>query len=206
MGVKKKTADEVVVAYKGFDSDWTCRGFQYEVGKTFEHDGDVAACESGFHACEYPLHVLRYYKPSQSVFAVVEQSGKLSRHEEDSKIASSKLTVTAQIDLAGLIKAAIKYTMDRCTPADCGVSKEANTSVVAQEKNESATASGEKSAAMASGRNCKAKGVNGAALFIVYRDAELNVLHAKALIVGRDGIKADTFYLLNELGEAVEAA
>ena len=242
MGVKKKTADEVVVAYKGFDSDWTCRGFQYEVGKTFEHDGDVAACESGFHACEYPLHVLRYYKPSQSVFAVVEQSGKLSRHEEDSKIASSKLTVTAQIDLAGLIKAAIKYTMDRCTPADCGVSKEANTSVVAQEKNESATASGysgaatasgnygaatasgdygaatasgnsgaatasgEKSAAMASGRNCKAKGVNGAALFLVYRDAELNVLHAKALIVGRDGIKADTFYLLNELGEAVEAA
>lgn len=215
MGVKKKTADEVVVAYKGFDSDWTCRGFQYEVGKTFEHDGDVAACESGFHACEYPLHVLRYYKPSQSVFAVVEQSGKLSRHEEDSKIASSKLTVTAQIDLAGLIKAAIKYTMDRCTPADCGVSKEANTSVVAQEKNESATASGnygaatasgEKSAAMASGRNCKAKGVNGAALFLVYRDAELNVLHAKALIAGRDGIKADTFYLLNELGEAVEAA
>ena len=111
-------APEVVTSYKGFDKDWKCRGFQYKVGETFEHKGKVAACEGGFHACEYPLHVLRYYKPSQSVFAVVEQSGTLARHEEDSKIASSRLTITAQIDLAGLIKAAIKYTMDRCTPAE----------------------------------------------------------------------------------------
>ena len=87
MGVKKKTADEVVVAYKGFDSDWTCRGFQYEVGKTFE---PTAMSPHVRAASTPPLPAARpaLLKPSQSVFAVVEQDGKLSRHE-DSKIASS---------------------------------------------------------------------------------------------------------------------
>ena len=222
---KKKTGavEEVVVSYKGFDADWKCRGFQYEIGKTFEHKGDVEACESGFHACEYPLHVLRYYKPSKSVYAVVEQSGKLSRHSEDSKIASSKLAVTAQIDLAGLIKAAIKYTMDRCTPADGATSDKDNTAVVAEGLNKAATASGYSGAAtasgdsgaatannktavaMASGRNGRAKGVEGSALFLVFRDADWNIVHAKALIVGQGGIKADTFYKLDESGKAVQA-
>jgi len=234
-------AEPTVTSYKGFDADWKCRGFQYEVGKTFEHSGGVEACASGFHACEYPLHVLRYYKPSQSVYAVVEQSGKLARHSEDSKIASSKLTVTAQIDLAGLIKAAVKYTFDRCTPAEGSSSDAANTVVKAEGKNRSAaasgnygaatasgdsgaatasgysgaatasgdsgaaTASGDSGAATASGRNGKARGKDGCALFLTYRDSDWKIKHAKALIVGQDGIKADTYYRLDESGAAVEA-
>ena len=247
-----------VISYKGFDADWRCRGFQYEVGKTYEHTGDVAACESGFHACEYPLHVLRYYKPATSVFAVVEQSGKLVRHGEDSKVASSRLTVTAQIDLAGLIKAAIKYTMDRCTPAEGANSTAGNTAVSAQGNSAAATASGDYGAATASGyygaatasgycgaatasgncgaatasgdcgaatasgnsgaatasgnygaatasgRNGKAKGVDGCALFLVYRGSDWKIRHAKALIVGRDGITPDVFYRLDENGNAQE--
>ena len=118
------TAD--LVSYKGFDADWTCRGFQYEVGKTYEHDGPVVACESGFHGCEYPLHILRYYRPASSVYAVVRQGGTIDRHAEDSKIASSRLSVTVQIDIAGLVKAAIKYTLDRCTPAEGAHTDEAN--------------------------------------------------------------------------------
>ena len=54
---------EPIVSYKGFNQDWTCRDFQYELGKTYEHEGEVEACAGGFHACEYPLHVFRYYKP-----------------------------------------------------------------------------------------------------------------------------------------------
>ena len=253
-------AVETVVSYKGFDADWKCRGFQYAIGGTYEHEGDVEACESGFHACEHPLHVLRYYKPASSVYAVVQQGGKLARHSEDTKIASSKLTVTAQIDLAGLVKAAIKYTMDRCAPAEGAHTDKPNHAVAAQGARKSATASGYSGAATASGysgaatasgnygaatasgyygaatasgnygaatasgnsgaatasgysgaatasgRNGKARGKDGCALFLVRRDSEWRIIHAKALIVGRDGIKADTYYTLDSSGNPVEAA
>jgi hypothetical protein len=117
----KKSTDKpvqpAVVAYKGFDKDWKCRDYQFEVGKTYAHKGPVKACESGFHSCEYPLDVFRYYEPASSVFALVEAGGDLSRHDEDSKIASSSLTVRASIDLPGIIKAAIEYTLNRTKPA-----------------------------------------------------------------------------------------
>ena len=237
---KKQATTETIVAYKGFDSDWTCRGYQFAIGQTYEHAGPVKACESGFHACEYPLHVLRYYKPAQSVYAVVEQSGTLDRRTEDTKVASSRLTVTAQIDLAGLIKAAIKYTMDRCTPAAGGSSDKPNTSVSAEGARKcatasgnsgaatasgdsgaatasgyygaatasgdsgAATASGNSGAATASGRNGRARGADGCALFLVRRGSDWRITHAWAGIVGRDGIKADTWYSLGDDGAPVE--
>ena len=242
---KKATAatdsDLAIVSYKGFDRDWKCRDYQYEVGKTFEHTGSVSVCNEGFHACEYPLHVLRHYRPATSRFAVVEQSGTLIRHDEDSKVASSRISITAEIDIAGLVDAAITYTMDRCTPAEGATSGEANGSVCTNGKNKSATASGYSGAATASGNYgaatasgeygaatasgnsgaatasgysgaatasgnygaatasglCgKARGKDGCALFLVYRNTDLTIVHAKALIVGRDGIKPDTFYML----------
>jgi hypothetical protein len=110
--------EEVITSYKGFDQNWQCRGFQFAVGETFVHEGDVKACRSGFHACEYPLDVFNYYAPAGNRFAVVEQSGQLSRHSDDTKVASKTLTVKAEIGLPGLIKAAIEYTVSRCKPAD----------------------------------------------------------------------------------------
>ena len=47
-------------AYKGFNPDMTCRGFQYEEGKTYETD-KAELCECGFHACLEPLDVIAYY-------------------------------------------------------------------------------------------------------------------------------------------------
>ncbi|WP_275628982.1 hypothetical protein [Pseudomonas sp. 273] len=117
---KKKTeaAEEIVTAYKGFKQDLTCRGYQFEIGGTYKHEGDVEACASGFHACEYPLDVLGYYHPVGSRFALVEQSGDLSRHDGDSKVASRKISIKAELTIAGLVKAAIEYTTSRCTPVD----------------------------------------------------------------------------------------
>ena len=213
---KKQTTQpaEPIVSYKGFDQKLQCRDHQFVVGETYEHKGAVKACEGGFHACEYPLHVFAYYKPSRSRFAVVEQSGKLDREDGDNKVASSRLTIKAELDLAGLIKAAIKYTMDRCTPAEGAVSDQDNESVSANGVRKAATASGyggaatasgDYGAAMASGRNGKASGKNGCALFLVRRDSQWRITHAFAGIVGRDGLQADTFYTLDESGKPVEA-
>ena len=105
-------------AYKGFDKNLKCRDFQYEIGKTYEHEGPVKVCESGFHSCENPLDVFGYYMPAGSKFAVVEQGGEIGRHGDDSKIASSKITITASIDFPGLVKAAVEYTVSRCSAPD----------------------------------------------------------------------------------------
>ncbi|HHF5305778.1 DUF7666 domain-containing protein [Haemophilus influenzae] len=98
-----------IIAYKGFKQDWTCRGYQYEVGKTYEHKGNVKACESGFHACEYPLDVLSYYSPAVSKFAVVKMSGETSKDSDDTKIASAKITIETEINLPEMIKKAVEW-------------------------------------------------------------------------------------------------
>ena len=52
---------DAIKVYKGFNADWTCNpegvSYQYKVGETYTHDGDVKLCNSGFHACEYPLDI-----------------------------------------------------------------------------------------------------------------------------------------------------
>ena len=109
---------ETIVAYKGFDRNMQCRGYQFAIGQTYEHDGKVEACASGFHACEHPLDVLEYYAPSESRYAVVEQRGDLSRHDADTKVASRRIAIKAEIDIAGLVRAAIEWTTKRCLPID----------------------------------------------------------------------------------------
>ena len=246
----KKTKPEqqpAVLAYKGFDKDLRCSGgdkpFQYEIGKCYEHKGDVQACESGFHACEYPLDVFNYYPPAGSRFATVEQTGQISRHGDDRKLASSKITIRAELDLAGLVKAAIEYTTSRCKPVDPaspasatgtrGAASATGTRGAASATGDqgaasatgyqgaasatgdqgaasatgdqgAASATGTRGAACASGRFGRAKGAEGCCLFLVYRDDNYIAVHAKAAIVGRDGIKADTWYELSEAGEFVE--
>ncbi|MBG4613390.1 hypothetical protein I5F57_04100 [Pseudomonas aeruginosa] len=114
MASKKKAAsEEVVTAYKGFKQDLTCRGYQFEIGGTYKHEGEVEACASGFHSCEYPLDVFGYYAPGDSRFAIVKASGQLSRHDDDSKIASATLVVEAEISMPTMISKAIDWIMAR---------------------------------------------------------------------------------------------
>ena len=98
-------------AYKGFDKDLKCRDFQYEIGKTYTHNGDVEPCESGFHACEYPLDVFNYYPPARSRFAEVETSGKIV--PQGDKICCEKIKVKTELTLGALIQAAVNFTFER---------------------------------------------------------------------------------------------
>ena len=100
---------EVIKAYKGFNPDMTCRGKRYEEGKDYEEER-AEACECGMHACEYPLDCFFYYAPGNSVYHEVIQSGEISRSDEDSKIASTKMHIGARLDIAGLVKAAVNFT------------------------------------------------------------------------------------------------
>ena len=104
--------EKVIKGYKGFNKDMTCRGFQYEEGKEYEEE-TADACSSGFHACEYSLDCLNYYSPNESVYHEVEQSGEFDRGEGDSKVASTKIKIGARLDISGLVKAAIDFTMSR---------------------------------------------------------------------------------------------
>ena len=101
--------------YKGFDKDLKCKGRQYTEGVE-DHVSDVAKlCKEGVHACERPLDVFRYYVPADSVYHEVELAGVLDEHQEDSKICGTDIKVKGKLDIAGLIKAQIKYTKSHCT-------------------------------------------------------------------------------------------
>ncbi|HHE9102258.1 TPA: hypothetical protein ACPGNJ_001911 [Haemophilus influenzae] len=132
-----------IIAYKGFKQDWTCRGYQYEVGKTYEHKGNVKACESGFHACEYPLDVLSYYSPAVSKFAVVKMSGETSKDSDDTKIASAKITIETEINLPEMIKKAVEWIKGK---VDWDAAKVSNTG-----DQSAATNTGDQSAATNTG-------------------------------------------------------
>ncbi|MDE3023345.1 MAG: hypothetical protein KGI54_16100, partial [Pseudomonadota bacterium] len=85
---------EKITAIKGFDQNFKCRGFQYAVGESYTHEREVIPCKSGFHAIEgHPLEVLQYYPPGNSRYAEVLQSGIIHRHSEDSKTASSEISI-----------------------------------------------------------------------------------------------------------------
>jgi hypothetical protein len=108
-----RETNKPITSFKGFDNDFRCRGFQFEVGQTYTHPSAVKICASGFHACEYPLNVFKYYAPATSRFAEVEQTGKTERDNSDSKIASAKITIKAEITLSVMIERAVKWVFDR---------------------------------------------------------------------------------------------
>jgi len=208
MGEKNnRPPEQEVTAYKGFDVNLQCRGFQFEVGETYLHEEEVQACESGFHACEYPLDVFKYYPPAKSRFARVTQSGQISRHGEDSKVASSVIRVDAEIGLPDLVQAAVAYTASLCAP--CGALPEDG----ATGERGAASATGERGAAWVSGKNSvacafgtsgRAKAAAGGAVVLCHRSEDGAFVHIRACKVGENGIQPDTWYSLDAAGNFFE--
>ena len=144
--------------YKATDKDMKCRGFQYELGKTAEVEGDIELCKRGAHACEMPLDVLFYYAPGDGsrYFEAELEDVSDEKRSDDTKRVGKKLTLSAEIGLPGLVKAQVEYVKAQCD-FDNAI-KKANA-----EKKKSAT--GERGAASATGVRgaASATGVMGAA-------------------------------------------
>lgn len=106
-----------IKAYKGFNKDMTCNGFQYEEGKEYQAEGKIELCKNGFHACEDPLDCFRYYPPATSVFHEVEQDGKIynNRNGDDSKTVSSQIKIGANIGITEIVKAHCDYVKAHIT-------------------------------------------------------------------------------------------
>ena len=106
-----------IITYKGFDKDFKCRGFQYEVGKTYEMDGNIESCRRGFHACESPMEVFDYYDMLTSRFAEVEQSGKIDKEAASTKTCSSRIKIKAELKLADIINLGVEWLKDITSPS-----------------------------------------------------------------------------------------
>jgi hypothetical protein len=211
-----------MTAYKGFDKNLQCRGFQFEIGKTYTHKGKVEACKAGFHAIEgHPLEVFGYYAPGISRFCVVELDGDLARHNDDSKVAAQILTVGKEISISELVRDAVKFVMDRSKPegetatgtqgaasstGDQGAASSTGNRGAASSTGDrgAASSTGDQGAAMAIGYLGRVMGADGNALFAVERAAwDGPIVSIASGIVGRDGIEASVWYWAKD-GKLVE--
>ena len=113
-GVKKKLRrNKKVETFKGTDRDMECcGGYQYTLGEKNTDDGAIRCGNKGFHSCEAPMDVLRYFPARDgNRYFTAEAGGDIDRSgADDSKIASSELTIKAEIGLPGIIRAHMEYT------------------------------------------------------------------------------------------------
>ena len=109
--------NKTIKSYKAFDENMRCRGFQYEVGKEYDMNGDIKCCERGFHACESPMEVWDYYDLLTSRFAEVEQSGKISAEGHTTKVCSSHIKIKAELKLADIINVGVEWLKDLTSPS-----------------------------------------------------------------------------------------
>ena len=218
--MEEQLKNEQIKAYKGFDKDLKCRGFQYEIGKTYE-EKEAKLCESGFHACEKPLDVFKYYKPGSSRFCEVVMDDVSDQRSDDSKRVSKIITIGAEIGIPGLVKAHIEYTKAKAEKDSAATSGDWSSAATSGYRSSAATSgngssaatSGEESSAatsnqngiaVACGKNSKAKGTVGSYIVLTeWNDDSTELLTAKLARVDGNAIKSDTWYTLKN-GEFVE--
>ena len=115
-----------IIAYKGFDKDFKCRDFQYEVGKTYEMDGNIKCYNRGFHACESPMEVFDCYDMLTSRFAEVEQSGEIDKENNSTKICSSRIKIKAELKLADIINLGVEWLKEITMPSKIKANNSSN--------------------------------------------------------------------------------
>ena len=214
-------------AYKGFNKDLTCRGYQYEIGKTYETDL-AELCEAGFHACPSPLDVFTYYAPAESRYCEVELGGRMDKG--DDKVAAEKITIGAEIGIPGLAKAHIEYTRERCTDrieagdaeaataGDGGAATAGYRGAATAGDRGAATAGdggaatargrasvGKKGAALARATHPIASGGIGSVLVLVSEPpTRCDIKHVATVVIDGMTYKPGTLYTLDDVGKVIE--
>ena len=212
-----------IKTYKGVNKDLTAYGgFKYVPGKEYECAGKIVACGNGFHACERPLDVLSYYAPATSRYFEAEQYGELSRENTDSKVASRKIKIGAEIGIPGLVKAQIEYVkahttaeytdQDQATAGDRGAATAGDRGAATAGAFGAATVGyrgaatsrglvsvGKNGCGLVRGSGIKARGGIGSILvFCVENQDDFGIKEWKAAEVDGEDIKADTWYTLKD--------
>ena len=194
-------------AYKGFDKDLKCRGFQYEVGKDYEEER-AELCDCGFHACENPMDVFNYYSPADSRYCEVKLDDVSAEQGSDSKRCGKKINIGAEIGIKGIVEAFVKFTMDKVDWKNNKKSNTGNQSAATNTGDRSAASvEGEESVAIAMGIESKAKGALGCYIILAEWEQDDNydwhIKTVKAVKVDGEKIKPNTFYMLKD-GKFVE--
>ena len=206
-----------MIAYKGFNKDLTCRGFQYEIGKTYEEPKAVL-CECGFHACKEVLDVFSYYPPNESRYCVVDIDDISEIKIGDSKICGAKITILREITIDEICRIAYDQNAenqsiksensgDWSVASNSGersvASNSGNRSAAITLLSESKSQVSNNSVAISLGRNGLASGDIGC--FIVLAETiNEKIVDVKAAKVDGQNIKANVLYKL-ENGKFVES-
>ena len=183
-------------AFKGFNKDLQCRGYQFEIGKEFEEE-QATLCKKGFHACEHPLDCFNYYSPADSRYCEVDITDNGERNSDDTKICGNKIKIVAEIGVKGLIKAAFEYTKERCISNKIGEDRTALTG------GDRSALTGGNWSVIYGGEDAKVRGGLNSVLALQYwENDELKDIKFKRV----DGvkIKANTYYTLDSLGRFKE--
>ena len=206
--------EKVIKAYKGFDKNMQCRGYQYEVGKEYGMDGEIKCCNRGFHACKSPLEVWNHYDMLNSRFAEVEQSGKIDEEEKSTKVCSSHIKIKAELKLADIINIGVEWLKDITSPTKVRMAGTLNDNGGYSAKIGSSgysakiDSTGEDSVIMCAGKESKAKAKAGSWITLSewkWNDKKNRYVPVcvKTEYVDGNNIKADTWYQLQN-GEFVE--
>lgn len=207
-------SEKVIKSYKAFDKNMRCRDFQYEVGKEYEMDGEIKCCERGFHACKSPLEVWDHYDMLNSRFAEVEQSGKIDKEGNSTKVCSSHIKIKAELKLADIINIGVEWLKDITSPskvkADGVLNDNGDRRKQIGSSGDSAQidSTGEDSVIMCAGNKSKAKAKIGSWITLAeweWSDEKNRYVPicVKTEYVDGENIKADTWYQLKN-GKFVE--
>ena len=188
-----------IKAYKAFDKELKCRRFQFEIGKSY-HEEYVSICESGFHSCENPFDVLNYYNLTECRFAEVDVFGKIEKHKDDSKIASSDITIVRELTLSEFISVVWDYIYNNSKD---GVASGIRSQLAASGDWSKLEITGQNSVAANIGVGGKIKASKGTWITLAEYDDNNICVYVKSAKVDGELIKADVWYMLKN-GEFTE--